>query len=83
MKLRVLIADPNREFQQMMTTQLSRERDMEAADVASDGLEALTKIKTVRPDIVLLDIVQPRLDGLGVLRRLAAHFGRKDGSNEK
>ena len=72
MKLRVLIADPNREFQQMMTAQLSRERDMEAADTASDGLEALTKIKTVRPDIVLLDIVQPRLDGLGVLRRLAA-----------
>ena len=72
MKLRVLIADPNRKFQQMMTAQLSRERDMEAADTASDGLEALTKIKTVRPDIVLLDIVQPRLDGLGVLRRLAA-----------
>ena len=72
MKLRVLIADPNREFQQMMTAQLSRERDMEAADTASDGLEALTKIKTVRPDIVLLELVQPRLDGLGVLRRLAA-----------
>ena len=72
MKLRVLIADPNREFQQMMTAQLSRERDMEAADVSSDGLETLAKIKTVRPDIVLLDLVQPRLDGLGVLRRLAA-----------
>lgn len=72
MKLRVLIADPNREFQQMMTEQLSRERDMEAADTASDGLEALAKIKSLRPDIVLLDLVQPRLDGLGVLRRLAA-----------
>ena len=38
MKLRVLIADPNREFQQMMAALLSRERDMEAADVSSDGL---------------------------------------------
>ena len=72
MKLRVLIADPNREFQQMITALLSQERDMEAADVSSDGLEALTKIKTLRPDVVLLDLVQPRLDGLGVLRRLAA-----------
>ena len=72
MKLRVLIADPNREFQQMITALLSQERDMEAADVSSDGLEALTKIKTPRPDVVLLDLVQPRLDGLGVLRRLAA-----------
>ena len=72
MKLRVLIADPNREFQQMMTALLSRERDMEAADVSSDGLETLAKVKTLRPDVVLLDLVQPRLDGLGVLRRLAA-----------
>ena len=75
MKLRVLIADPNREFQQIMTEQLSGERDMEAADVASDGLEALAKIKSLRPDIVLLELVQPRLDGLGVLRRLAAQEG--------
>ena len=72
MKLRVLIADPNREFQQMMTALLSRERDMEAADVSSDGLETLSKIKTLRPDVVLLDLVQPRLDGLGVLQRLAS-----------
>ena len=72
MKLRVLIADPNREFQQMMTALLSRERDMEVADVSSDGLETLAKVKTLRPDVVLLDLVQPRLDGLGVLRRLAA-----------
>ena len=72
MKLRVLIADPNREFQQMMAALLSRERDMEAADVSSDGLETLAKVKALRPDVVLLDLVQPRLDGLGVLRRLAA-----------
>ncbi len=72
MKLRVLIADPNREFQQMMSALLSRERDMEAADVSSDGLETLSKIKALRPDVVLLDLVQPRLDGLGVLRRLAS-----------
>lgn len=72
MKLRVLIADPNREFQQMMTALLSKERDMEAADVSSDGLETLAKIQTLRPDVVLLDLVQPRLDGLGVLRRIAA-----------
>ena len=71
-KIRVLIADPNREFQKLMTAELSREGDMEAADVASDGLEALAKIKALSPDVVLLDLVQPRLDGLGVLRRLAA-----------
>lgn len=46
MKLRVLIAAPDREFQRMMTEQVSAERDMETADVASDGLEVLAKIKT-------------------------------------
>ena len=45
---------------------------MEVADVSSDGLETLAKVKALRPDVVLLDLVQPRLDGLGVLRRLAA-----------
>ena len=37
MKLQVLIADPNREFQKLMTAQLSREGDMEAADAPSDS----------------------------------------------
>ena len=75
MKLQVLIADSDPDFQRTMTQALSREGDMEAAGVSSDGLETLSLIQTARPDVVLLDLIQPRLDGLGILRRLA---GRED-----
>ena len=44
---------------------------MEAAGVSSDGLETLSLIQTARPDVVLLDLIQQRLDGLAILRRLA------------
>ena len=71
MKLRVLIADPNEDFQLLVKSLLSQEGDMEAAGVSSDGLETLSLIQTARPDVVLLDLIQQRLDGLGILRRLA------------
>ena len=44
---------------------------MEAAGFSSGGTETLSQIQSLRPDVVLLELVQPRLDGLSVLRRLA------------
>ena len=73
-KIRVLIADPNEDFRLLMTDILSREGDMKVAGTAADGVDALAKIESLQPDVVLLDLVLPRLDGLGVLRKLA---GRK------
>ena len=49
MKLQVLIADSDPDFQRTMTQALSREGDMEAAGVSSDGLETLSLIQTARP----------------------------------
>ncbi len=40
---------------------------------AYDGEEAITKIKEVKPDVVLLDIMMPKLDGLGVVWELKAN----------
>ena len=70
-KIRVLIADPNEDFQLLMKNLLSQEPDMEAAGTSSDGSDALAKIETLHPDVVLLELVQPRLDGMGVLRKLS------------
>ena len=70
-KIRVLIADPNEDFQQLMKNLLSQEPDMEAAGTSVDGSDALAKIEALHPDVVLLELVQPRLDGMGVLRKLA------------
>ena len=69
-KTRVLIADPNEDFRLMMSEILSAEEDMEAVGCAADGLEALALVKELDVDVLLLELVLPKLDGLGVLRKL-------------
>ena len=51
---------------------LKLELDGYVVDVAGDGLVAIEKARTMRPDIIFLDIRLPRLDGLGVLEALRA-----------
>ena len=69
-KTRVLIADPNEDFRLMMSEILSAEDDMEVVGSAADGLEALALVKELDVDVLLLELVLPKLDGLGVLRKL-------------
>ncbi len=69
-KIRVLVADDNKEFAATLISYLSKEEDMEVVDIARDGNEAFEKIVVSKPDIVLLDIIMPHLDGLGVLEKL-------------
>lgn len=70
-RIRVLIADPDEDFQRLMKDLLLQEGDMEAVGTSSDGLDVLTKTETLHPDVVLLELVQPRLDGLGILHKLS------------
>lgn len=44
---------------------------LEVVGESSDGVEALEKCRALRPDVLLLDLKMPRLDGIGVLRELA------------
>jgi len=69
-KIRVLVADDNREFASTLISYLSKEDDMEVVEVARDGNEAFEKIVNTKPDIVLLDVIMPHLDGLGVLEKI-------------
>jgi len=69
-KIQVLIADPGEETRQLLTDTLAREEDIAVCGCASDGMEALEKITELDPDVVVLELVLPRLDGLGVLRKL-------------
>ena len=77
-KTRILLADSNKDFCTLLTELIGAEKDMEIAASASDGLEAVALAEKLRPDIMLIDLVLPKLDGLEVLRRvkkagLAAH----------
>ena len=70
--MRILIVDNNVELCHVLQTYLDGEDDLKVVGIAYDGEEALTQIKSLEPDVVLLDITMPHLDGLGVLERLPA-----------
>lgn len=69
-KISVLIADDNKEFCSILNDYLLNQRDIVVTGIAKDGKEALTLIEEKQPDLVVLDIIMPHLDGLGVLERL-------------
>ena len=69
-KIKIFIADDNAEFVSILTQYLSKQDDMEIIGTANDGLEAVEKITTLKPDVALLDIIMLHLDGIGVLEKL-------------
>src|SRR3712207_5963298 len=71
-KISVIIADDNKEFCNILHDYLLSQRDIVVTGIAKDGVEALQLIQEQKPDLVVLDIIMPHLDGLGVLERLNA-----------
>ena len=69
-KIRVLIADDNREYVEILVEYLKTNPRIEIVGSAYDGNEALSMIRMTEPDILILDMVMPNLDGIGVLERL-------------
>jgi NarL family two-component system response regulator LiaR len=65
--IRVLIADDHKVVRQGLRFLLSAEPGIEVAGEAADGAGALDAIRALRPDVVLLDLFMPRMDGLAVL----------------
>ena len=69
-KISILLSDDNVEFTNTLTTYLEKQEDIEVIGVAKDGNEAYQMIINTKPDVVLLDIIMPHLDGLGVLEKV-------------
>jgi two-component system response regulator (stage 0 sporulation protein A) len=69
-KISVLIADDNKEFCSILNDYLLNQKDIVVTGIAKDGREALDLIVEKKPDLVILDIIMPHLDGLGVLEKL-------------
>jgi len=67
---RVLIVDDSASNRELLRTML--EHSGHTVSEASDGEQALEMMATARPDLAILDIQMPRLDGYGVLRRMQA-----------
>lgn len=72
MTIRVLLADDQDMVRRGMRRILEQQPGVEVVGEAADGLAALEAAGKLRPDVLLLDIRMPRLDGLEVTRRLLA-----------
>ena len=70
-RVRLLLADDHRMFRQGLRELIERKTTFEVVGEARTGREVLAQIDTLQPDIVLLDIQMPDLDGIAVARQLA------------
>ena len=73
---RILVADASEEFRRVFTGALEEESGLELAAETGDGQETVRLAKELSPDIVVMDFVLARMDGLEVLSELAALPGR-------
>ena len=69
-KLNVAIVDDNEKIRSLLKEIVSKDKDLQVIGMAADGEEACQMIKEKEPDVVLLDMIMPKLDGLGVLERI-------------
>ena len=69
-KTRILIADANPDVSSLVSDLAAGGKDMEVVGTADNGADALALIDELRPDVLLLDLVLSKLDGLELLRRL-------------
>jgi two-component system, NarL family, response regulator NreC len=72
--VRVLVADDHTIIRSGLRHLLEREADIEVVGEAADGREALELAEQLRPDVVMLDITMPKLNGIDVSRHIAAKF---------
>ncbi len=68
--IRVLIADDHAILRKGIRALLSTEPDIDVVGEAGDGAEALAQAEALRPDIILMDLVMPTLDGIEATRRV-------------
>ena len=77
-KIRILVADDHPMLREGLVSVLETQPDFEVVGEASDGEEAVRLAETLEPDVILLDLEMPNLDGVGALERL-----RENGSTAR
>ena len=70
-KISVLIVDDSKPLCETLAKLITETEDLSLCGIAHDGLEALDFIEETKPDVMVLDVVMPRMDGLELLERLS------------
>lgn len=68
--IRILVADDNREFCELVGQYIQNQPDFKLVGTALNGRQVLELVQQEMPDVILLDIIMPHLDGLGVLEQI-------------
>jgi DNA-binding NarL/FixJ family response regulator len=68
--IRILVVDDYEPFRRVLCSKLESRPDLQIIGEASDGLESVEKAQTLNPDLILLDIGLPRLNGIEAARRI-------------
>lgn len=74
MPIKVLIADDQRLFRQGLRILLEQEEDLKVVGEAADGQDAFTLAQETSPDIVLMDVEMPKLDGINAVRLILERY---------
>ncbi len=69
-KINVAIVDDNERMVNLLEDILKEDADIEVVGKSENGIDALDMIKEKKPDVVLLDLIMPKLDGLGVMEKV-------------
>ena len=71
-KIRVLLADDHRAFREGLSRLLGEESDLEIVAVVGDGAEAVRLTREMSPDVAIIDIAMPELNGIEAIRQIKA-----------
>ena len=74
MNIRVLIVDDNPLFRRMERSMLEGHQQIEICAEADNGEDAVTKARSLRPDVILMDISMPRMNGIEATRQIVSEF---------
>lgn len=77
-ELNIAIADDNRQTLELLGEILEGEKDYHIVGKADNGNEAYNMILKTRPDVVLMDIVMPGMDGISVMEKIKSNTEMKD-----